>query len=443
MSDRSSQRESRVLRAGALAGLALALGTVLPAAAGGPGVTGNPHDQDGLYVPPPIAGAVEQVAQLRGHGTRDDADRIQAMLDTPTAVWFTAGTAAEVRQAVHTTVTRAVAKRTVPVLVSYDIPFRDCAQFSAGGATSTDEYLDWIDGFAAGIGDAEAIVILEPDSLGIIPWYRPFGGALEWCQPAEADPETAAADRFDQLNRAIDRLAEQPGVSVYLDATHSAWLGAGDIADRLAKAGVGRTRGFFLNVSNFQYTANLTQYGSWISACLAYGTQVAPGDFGSCPNQYWNGGPDGTAIADLLGAWTGVALSNYGEWSDTSTDPALNTSGINWRYASMLGSVEATTPFVIDTSRNGLGPWNPGDHPAGDPQDWCNPPDRGTGPLPAAGPAPLVDAYLWVKIPGASDGQCNRWSPAGSPDPVRGIVDPPAGAWFPEMALELARNANP
>jgi endoglucanase len=428
--------------AGVLAGVALAVGRAIPAAAAGPGVTDR-QDPGSFFVPPPIPGAVQQVAALRAAGRKADADAVSGMIDTPTAVWFTGGSPKEVRQAVHATVARAVAKRTVPVLVSYDIPFRDCSQFSAGGATSTEAYLSWIDGFAEGIGDARAVVILEPDSLGIIPWYRPLGGSLEWCQPAEADPATAAADRFEQLNGAVDRLSALPGVSVYLDGTHSAWLGAGDIADRLAKAGVAHARGFFLNVSNFASTPNLTQYGTWISSCLAYATQVNPGDFGGCPNQYWNGGPDGTAIAALLSPWTGVALSAYGEWSDTATDPALNTSGINARYAAMLGGLAPSTPFVIDTSRNGLGPWNPGDHPAGDAQDWCNPPGRATGPLPAATPAPLVDAYLWVKIPGASDGQCNRWAPAGSADPVRGVMDPAAGDWFPDMALELARNAKP
>ncbi len=60
------------------------------------------------------------------------------------------------------------------MLVAYNIPFRDCAQFSAGGATSVAEYEAWIDGFAAGIGDQPAVVILEPDGLGIIPWYKQF-----------------------------------------------------------------------------------------------------------------------------------------------------------------------------------------------------------------------------------------------------------------------------
>jgi endoglucanase len=57
--------------------------------------------------------------------------------------------------------------------------------------------------------------------------------------------------------------------------------------------------------------------------------------------------------------------------------------------------------------------------------------------------SPIIDAYLWVKIPGESDGECTRWAPGGGIDPVRGHADPPAGQWFPEMALELARLAQP
>jgi cellulase/cellobiase CelA1 len=78
-----------------------------------------------------------------------------------------------------------------------------------------------------------------------------------------------------------------------------------------------------------------------------------------------------------------------------------------------------------------------------DAQDWCNPPDRGVGLRPTTNTGdPLLDAYLWVKIPGESDGLCYRWT-QGPLDPVRNMQDPPAGQWFPQMALELVRNANP
>jgi len=69
---------------------------------------------------------------------------------------------------------------------------------------------------------------------------------------------------------------------------------------------------------------------------------------------------------------------------------------------------QPTTHFVIDTSRNGLGPWTP-DAAYPDPQDWCNPPDRGLGLRPTTDTGdPLIDAYLWVKVPGESDGQRTR-----------------------------------
>ena len=40
---------------------------------------------------------------------------------------------------------------------------------------------------------------------------------------------------------------------------------------------------------------------------------------------------------------------------------------------------------------------------------------------------PLVDAFLWVKVPGQSDGTCNG--------------GPRAGAWWADYALELSKAA--
>jgi endoglucanase len=118
----------------------------------------------------------------------------------------------------------------------------------------------------------------------------------------------------------------------------------------------------------------------------------------------------------------------------------------------MLGTAAATTHFVVDTSRNGRGPWKPpSKYPsAGAAQDWCNPPLRGLGVAPTdATAAALDDAYLWVKVPGESDGSCNRGS-STTVDPEwaaitgnPGFVDPAAGQWFPQQALQLAQLARP
>lgn len=104
---------------------------------------------------------------------------------------------------------------------------------------------------------------------------------------------------------------------------------------------------------------------------------------------------------------------------------ALNVSNfistsINTAYGERVSALVGGKHFIIDTGRNGLG--------ATADLQWCNPPGRGLGAAPTAVTAnPLVDAYLWVKPPGESDGACN-----GAPS---------AGAWWPEYALDLARRS--
>ncbi len=387
-----------------------------------------------FYVPPPVDGATRQIVDLTKHRDLKHAFMVGQMIGTPQAVWFNGGNPLQVQKSVARTVKLANALGTVPVLVAYNIPYRDCGQYSSGGALSAVDYAAWVDGFAKGIANGKAVVILEPDSLGLIP-------GTSNC--TVAGPENTPADRYGELSGAVDRLEKQPNVVVYLDATHSDWQNVGDASSRLVTAGVQRSQGFYLNVSNYQYSANLTFYGTWISDCIAYGTAIAPGDFGSCPNQYWNGGPATN--------WAGTGMSAYQVWkneaySGNAADLTWNTVGIDSRWASTLGTTVPTTHFVIDTSRNGTGPWDPtaaayADKATG--QDWCNPPDRGVGIRPTArtGVA-LLDAYLWIKIPGASDGQCTRGT-AGPADPEYGVTDPAAGAWFPQMTLDLVQKASP
>ncbi len=80
--------------------------------------------------------------------------------------------------------------------------------------------------------------------------------------------------------------------------------------------------------------------------------------------------------------------------------------------------------YVIDTSRNGSGPASVGGE-----QGWCNPAGRevGEGFTTWTGEEE-VDALLWVKVPGQSDGACGG--------------GPQAGQWWPERAVELAGAAS-
>ena len=109
-----------------------------------------------------------------------------------------------------------------PVLVAYNIPFRAAPSSRREGQRNVAEYKSWIDGFAAGIGERRAIVILEPDGLGIIP------GTTRTAPPKGRTPSngasrrrliraTAASDRFDMLRYAVDTLAGHPAVATNLD----------------------------------------------------------------------------------------------------------------------------------------------------------------------------------------------------------------------------------
>ncbi len=400
-----------------------------------------------FYAPAPNPAAVEQALQLARHRKYTDALRIAAMATTPHAAWFNTGTAKQVKADVKKTMASAALTRSVPVLVAYNLPYRDCAQYSAGGAKDTAEYRAWIDGFAAGIGKSKAVVILEPDSLGIIPYNRTIFGVEEWCKPTVTDaagntvpaPGASAEERYAQLQYAIDKLLEvAPSASVYIDGTHSAWLGVGEAASRLYKAGfkdgVQRVQGFFLNVSNYESTPELTQFGTWVSMCLAAGT---PGL-----------GPDW-----MRDATTGAP---HFDWCPSQYDPATDYTQVSFEpehVAAVTAGIEglmegasAQVKFVLDTSRNGRGAWKPAagtSYP--DPQVWCNPPDRGVGLRPSVATGnPLVAAHLWIKVPGESDGSCNRGVAGGLTDPEWGNRrDPAAGEWFPDMALDLAQLATP
>jgi endoglucanase len=92
-------------------------------------------------------------------------------------------------------------------------------------------------------------------------------------------------------------------------------------------------------------------------------------------------------------------------------------------YGHRVNTLLGGTHFVVDTSRNGNGPLPAG--PNGD-QSWCNPPGRALGadPTMRTGFAD-VDAFLWIKDPGESDGSCRSGAPA-------------AGVWWPDYALQLA-----
>ncbi|SES09035.1 glycoside hydrolase family 6 protein [Streptomyces qinglanensis] len=324
-----------------LAGALLLAGCSAPDAqdGAGPGAGSEVRQRPRSVVPywvDPRGNAARQARTDAADGDSARARELRKIAGQPVADWLgpddPRGHAARVTES-------ATAADREALLVLYNVPHRDCGQYSKGGAESAAAYRGWLDEVAKGIGSRAATVIVEPDALA-----HTVSGAC-------AAPKLRA-ERYRLLADAVARLKRLPSTTVYLDAGNPDWVrDPGALAEPLTRAGIDKADGFALNVSNFQTTASNVAHGKRLSAKV--------------------GGKH----------------------------------------------------FVVDTSRNGNGPLHGGE------ESWCNPPGRALGEAPTTRTGhDLVDAYLWIKRPGESDGEC------------RG--GPKAGTWWPEYALELARNAD-
>ena len=285
----------------------------------------------------PETSAEQTAAQWRSSRPADAA-ALDKIAGQPVASWM-GNWNPNIEVDVEIRVLAATRAGALPVMILYNLPYRDCGLYSAGGAGSAPRYRKWIDGVARGTGSRRAVFVLEPDGLP----------QMKDCLDTKKRQE-----RIEMIRYAIETLTALPGAAVYLDAGHSAWMPAEEIAPLLIAAGIDKADGFSLNVSNYQWTADLLKYGHDLSARV--------------------GGKH----------------------------------------------------FIIDTGRNGNGP--PTGFEKKDERNWCNPDGRALGTPPTTNTGdPLCDAFLWLKPPGESDGTCNH--------------GPAAGAWWPQKALEMARNA--
>lgn len=262
---------------------------------------------------------------------------LKQIADTPQVWWVGDDVdAVSVAARVRAYVDAAESVGALPVLATYALPHRDCGKFSGGGFATADDYRQWIDQVAVGMGTSRVGIILEPDGLA----------------SADCLPEPAREERFDLLRAAVTKLTANPNAAVYVDGGHSRWLTPEELARRLTDVGAARARGFALNTANFFTTDEEIRYGEAVSR-LANGAH-----------------------------------------------------------------------YVIDTSRNGNGPAPDG------PLNWCNPSGRAVGPAPTTNTiAAHADAYLWIKHPGESDGECGRG-------------DPKSGFFMAQYAIDLVRAAH-
>jgi endoglucanase len=196
----------------------------------------------------PMSNARRQAEAWRSSRPQDAA-AMDKIASQPSAAWF-GDWNGRIDYDLEIYVRRHARSDALPVFVLYNVPNRDCGQYSRGGATGPEHYKAWIDRAKKGIGSMRAVVVLEPDALGL----------MDRCL-TPADQRA----RLDMICYAVHALESTPGAAVYIDAGHDAWLPAADMADRLNKACIADATGFALNTSNYRATEDLIRYGHDIS----------------------------------------------------------------------------------------------------------------------------------------------------------------------------------
>jgi cellulase/cellobiase CelA1 len=283
-------------------------------------------------------------------------------------------------------------------------------------ASDEQAYKKWVNGFATGLGNQPAVVILEPDALALL---------------NNCSDNASRQARLQLLSYAVKTL-QTSSDQVYLDAGHSNWVPADQMASRLRAADVAQASGFALNVANYDPTGREISYATELDRDLGMAkrfvidtsrngpagaggqappgliSRALPGAGGSAvarqlftdPNSEaanWvrdnPGDPRAKAITQRIAAQPTAKW--FGAWSG---DIAAAISG----YAG-AASKQDRVPVLVAYNIPQFGGCA-GNKATGSKQ-WCNPPGRQLGPSPQALDG-AGDMALWIKAPGESDGNC-------------------------------------
>ncbi|MEU6809853.1 glycoside hydrolase family 6 protein [Streptomyces sp. NPDC046831] len=340
-------------------------------------------------------------------------------------------------------------------LVIYDLPGRDCAALASNGElgpNDIDKYKsEYIDPVASILSESKyaglrIATVIEPDSLPNL--VTNAGGTNT---TTDACVTMKSNGNYEKgVSYALDKLGAIPNVYNYIDAGHHSWLGwdsnLGPAVQEFAKvattngASVNDVAGFIVNTANYSPTKE--------------------------PN---------FKVTDTVNGQS-VRQSKWVDWNqyvdEQSFAQALRDKLVAAGFNSGLG-------MLIDTSRNGWGgsarPTGPGPQTSVDDYvngsridrrihagNWCNQSGAGLGLRPTAAPAAGVDAYVWVKPPGESDGSSSAvpndegkgfdrmcdptygGNARNGNNPTGALPNAPvAGHWFSAQFQQLMQNAYP
>ncbi|MFI6272346.1 glycoside hydrolase family 6 protein [Micromonospora zamorensis] len=339
--------------------------------------------------------------------------------------------------------------------VIYNLPGRDCSALASNGELGPDELpkykAQYIDPIAAIQGESKysslrIINIIEIDSLpNLVTNTSGQPGGTAMCDTVKAN-----GAYVNGVGYALAKLGSLGNVYNYIDAGHHGWLGwdsnFGPTADILKTAAVAS--------------------GSTVNNVHGFITNTA--NYSALREPYFK-------VTDNVNGQT-VRQSKWVDWNfyvdELSFAQAFRDKLVSVGFNSNIG-------MLIDTSRNGWGgsarPTGPGATTSVDTYvnggridrrahlgNWCNQAGAGIGERPRANPETGIDAYVWVKPPGESDGSSKEipnnegkgfdrmcdptygGNARNGNNPSGALANAPiSGAWFSAQFQELMRNAYP
>ncbi|WP_369190911.1 glycoside hydrolase family 6 protein [Streptomyces sp. R08] len=282
-------------------------------------------------------------------------------------------------------------------LVVYDLPGRDCAALASNGELGPTEIgryeSEFIDPIASILADSKyaslrIVTTIEIDSL---PNLVTNTGSKATATP-QCDTMLANGNYVKGVGYALNKLGAIPNVYNYIDAGHHGWLGWDD--------------NFVPSANLFYQAANAE--GATVNDVAGFITNTA---------NYSALKENNFTINDSVNG-VSVRQSKWVDWNryvdEQSYAQAFRSELVSVGFNSGIG-------MLIDTSRNGWGgsarPAGPGATTSVDTYvdggrydrrihigNWCNQSGAGLGERPKAAPAAGIDAYVWMKPPGESDG---------------------------------------
>ncbi len=340
-------------------------------------------------------------------------------------------------------------------VVIYDLPGRDCAALASNGELGPDEIdryeSEYIDPIADILSDSKyanirIAALIEPDSLpNLVTNAGGSAGSTEACATMKSNGNYEKG-----VGYALHTLGAIPNVYNYVDAGHHGWLGwdsnFNPAAQEMKKAAttegatVNDVTGFIVNTANYS----------------------------ALQEPYFK-------VTDSVNG-TSVRQSKWVDWNNYVDEQSFATA---FRSQLVSQGFPSNIGMLIDTARNG---WGGSERPTGKSSstdvntfvdesridrrihagNWCNQEGAGIGERPKTAPASGVDAYVWAKPPGESDGSSKEipndegkgfdqmcdptygGNDRNGNNPTGAMADSPlAGDWFSAQFQQLVQNAYP